>query len=280
MLEQAPKDCLTGFFSREALEPFLDEILSQVKLKKNYFSIALIDLDHFKKFNDKYGHLFGDEVLKYASSTLKLTFFAKGYQIFRYGGDEFIVAFVDTDPKEVLRLVRQCIYNLLRRPFLLANKFYKVTFSCGIAIFPNDAKTKEELIKKADEAMYFAKRHGRNRIVLASKIKFLKLRGLFLFFLIAAVIGGVIALVYKLSFKVVIQPTVDRMKDLKITTKPENLDTLILKNGGVFEGRILSEAEDKVVLNVYFDKEEGTIVFNKSEIAQIKYGGKEALEKK
>ena len=270
MPEQIPKDCLTGFFLRQALEPFLEGVITEAQLREKHFSLALIDLDHFKKFNDKFGHPFGDEILKYAASTLKLTFFEQGYQIFRYGGDEFIVVFVDKAPKEAVRSVRQCMHNLLHRPFLMANKFYKVGLSCGIVSFPGDAQTKGELIKKADEAMYFAKRHGRNRIVLYARIKLLRLQLFFVFLFFALVLGFIGLSVYQRFFKAV----ENKMRSLRIIPKPKDLDMVILKNGGVFEGRILSEVGNNVVLNVYFDKEEGTMLFNKAEIAQIKYNGK------
>src|SRR4030042_285137 len=276
MPEQAPRDCLTGFFLRQALEPFLEGVITEAQLREKHFSLGLIDLDHFKKFNDKFGHPFGDEILKYAASTLKLTFFEQGYQIFRYGGDEFIVVFVDKTPKEAVRSVRQCMYNLLHRPFLMANKCYKVGLSCGIVSFPGDAKTKEELIKRADEAMYFAKRHGRNRIVLYNRIKLLKLQLFFVFLFFLFLLGFIGLFVYQRSFKVI----QNKMRSLRIIPKPKDLDTVILKNGGVFEGRILSEIGDKVVVTVYFDKEEGSMLFDRSEIAQIKYGQKEPGENK
>lgn len=133
MLEQAPKDFLTGFFSRDSLGGFLENIIIESNLKKKIFTIALIDLDRFKRFNDKFGHAFGDEVLKYATSTLRLTFHNEQCYLFRFGGDEFIAVFPDKEPQEILRLFKRCNYNMLHRHFLYANKLYKVTISCGIA---------------------------------------------------------------------------------------------------------------------------------------------------
>jgi len=274
MLEHGQKDYLTGFFTREALNSFLAELITESLSKKKRFSLALIDLERFKKFNDRYGHAFGDEVLKYATSTLRLTFLESACYLFRYGGDEFIAVIPDKDPREAFRLLRQCGHNLARRPFLFANKCYKITASCGIAVFPADGKNAEELIKKADEAMYFSKRHGRNLTTLAGRIRFLKFRNALLIVTSSVLILCSFYIYYQQSFKKVIQPTVDQMQYLRIITKPANLDTIVLKSGVVFEGRIISEAEGKVVVSLYMEKGEGSAVFDRSEIAEIKYGNR------
>jgi diguanylate cyclase (GGDEF)-like protein len=279
MPEELRRDGLTGFYVREELVLFLARLMAGAKEDEKGFSIALIDLDHFKKFNDKHGHLFGDEILKYATSTLRLTFYESQCSFFRYGGDEFIAVFPGRDPKGVFAFIRQCQYNLFRRPCLFENKFYRVTISCGIAGFPSHAKTPEELIQKADEAMYFSKRNGRNMITLIDKIPYLKFRKTFmqvagLLFLVAAIL-----ILYRLSFNKIIKPTIGQIEKLKIVTKPENLDTIILKNGVVFEGQILSETDGKVLFNLYVDRGEGRTVFDKREIAQIKRAPKASPQK-
>lgn len=278
MVEQMQKDCLTGFFARESLSPFLERLVLEAKLGQKKFSLALIDLDRFKNFNDKFGHIFGDEILKYATSTLRLTFSMDICYFFRYGGDEFIGVFPGKEPKEILRLGQQCNYNLLHRPFLYANKFYKITMSCGISCFPTDATTAEELIKKADEAMYFSKRSGRNLITLASRIKYLKFRRIAFLITSIIIILYSVLLFYKLSFKKIIQPAVRQIQNIKIITKPENLDTVILKSGAVLEGNIVYEDRGKVTLKLYLEKGEGITNFDKSEIAQIKYGSGNAIK--
>lgn len=268
MLDQTQVDSLTGCFVRGALSPFLERLIIEGKAKAKNFTMALIDLDHFKKFNDKYGHLFGDEILKYVTSTLRMTFSEQPCSFFRYGGDEFIGAFFDAVPKEILRLLRQCNYNLVHRPFLFKNKFYRITLSCGIASFPYDGNTVEELIKKADEAMYLSKRYGRNRVILASRIKYLKLVRIF----IAIVSIATVCCSLFITYIRIIQPVVNRIKGGEFVVKPNKLDTVILKSGLVLEGRVLEETADKVILNLSLGKGEGLVTFNKSEISQIRYG--------
>ncbi len=268
MLDQTQVDSLTGCFVRGALSPFLERLIIESKAKAKNFTMALIDLDRFKKFNDKYGHLFGDEILRYVTSTLRMTFSEQQCSFFRYGGDEFIGAFFDTAPKEILRLLLQCNYNLVHRPFLFKNKFYRITLSCGIASFPYDGNTMEELIKKADDAMYLSKRYGRNRVTLASRIKYLKLLRMFIVIVSIATVCGSLFITYIR----IIQPAVSRFQDGEFVVKPNKLDTVILKSGLVLEGRILEETADKVILNLFLGKGEGSVTFNKSEISQIRYG--------
>ena len=119
IFEKAQIDFLTGFFLRESFGPFLEKAIREATATKGIITLALVDLDKFKKYNDNYGHDFGDEILKYAASTIRLTMDENQTYFFRYGGDEFIVVFVGKGPKEVYQLMRSCKNNLLRRPFLL-----------------------------------------------------------------------------------------------------------------------------------------------------------------
>lgn len=272
MLEQAQKDYLTGFFLRAALLPFLEKLILEANPQGRHFSLAVIDLDRFKKFNDKFGHIFGDEILKYAAATLRLTFSETQSHCFRYGGDEFIAVFPNLEPREAFHLLRQCGYNLVHRPFLFKNKLYRITFSTGISSFPPEGKTPEELIKKADQAMYFSKRRGRSLVTLAGRIKFLKLRRFFIQIISAGLILCAAFILYQGLLKKFVQPAVSKIKGMRITTKPKDLDKIILKNGTIFEGYIVAENNNEIILNLYLDKEEGTMSFNKNEIAQIEFG--------
>ena len=103
ILDSTHKDALTGFYRREELVPYLEESLSASQTNQNSTSVIIIDLDHFKKFNDRYGHQFGDEVLKHLSNLLRYTIQDKG-AIFRYGGDEFVVVLPVLTGKESFKL--------------------------------------------------------------------------------------------------------------------------------------------------------------------------------
>lgn len=272
MIEQVQKDHLTGFFLREALDSFLDKLMAEADSKGTSFSIALIDLDKFKRYNDKFGHLFGDEVLKYAAGIFRLTFYGDPRYYYRYGGDEFVIIFPDTKAQEAGHFLHQCIYNTFQQPFLFENNFYKITMSFGVASYPRDGRTRGELIKRADEAMYYSKRTGTNQVTLANNLSHLKVRR---WTMILGVIAGLVLvglITYKFTFKTIIKPTMRGVKSIKIVTKPGDLDLIILKNGSLYEGRIVKETDDTVVLDLYMEKGQGTMTFKKAEVLKIKYG--------
>ena len=167
---QFQKDFLTGFFLRNYLNEFLDYFPRDENKKTAAFSIALIDLDKFKKFNDTYGHDCGDEILKHVTNNFREVLKDDCYY-FRLGGDEFLIVFPNKSPKETYKLMRLCARSMVLRPFFYKNRFFKLAFSCGISTCPLDATRASDLLKKADEAMYYSKKCGRNRTTVASRIK-------------------------------------------------------------------------------------------------------------
>lgn len=275
------RDVLTGFYTRETLFSYIESLVSASQGEAKPFSLAIIDLDHFKKFNDTYGHPFGDEILRYTTSTLRLTIYESQCRFFRYGGDEFIGVFPGQAPKDVLHLMRQAHYNLYRRPFLFENKFYKITLSCGLAGFPADAMTTDELIKRADEALYFAKRSGRNQSVVFDKISYLKAKKLGKIISLICFIAVLLFVGYKYLYKKVIQPQVGQIKGIKLVTRPQSFDTVILKNGQVFEGNIVAETKSRLILDLYFEKGgKGRMTFKKDEIEEVKRSDRPANKTK
>ena len=272
--EEAQVDYLTGFYSRESLNTYLEELMRDAALDKKIFSIALIDLDRFKEFNDRFGHSLGDDILKYTSNMIRLTLIAENIRAFRYGGDEFIIIFTDKKPKETDRLLHNCSRHMNYRLFLYKNKFHRVriTMSCGVAGFPDDGRTAEDLIRRADEAMYFSKRSGRNRIALARNIKYLRLRNALVIIPLIFFIAW-FSLKNQAVFKEIRQVVIKYVKDFRIVTKPpkQEIDRVILKNGRTIEGHIVKETEKEVIINLYLEKGEGTTKFYKSEILNIEY---------
>lgn len=263
------KDSLTGCYLRESLDLLLRQLITDSNKNKRVFSVALIDLDHFKKFNDKFGHLFGDEVLKYTASVLGLTFYMDPYHLFRYGGDEFVAVFPDVEPGEAFHLLRHCVHNMKHRQFLFKNRLYKIAISTGISGYPYDGGTPEELIQKADQAMYYSKRHSCNLVTLAGKIRYLRWRNFIVITTSIFIIAWSAFVLYQLKLKKIIAPSLAQIKNIKIITRPRNLDAIILKDGTIFEGRILEETKDKVILSLYLQKGEGRSTFDRSDIERI-----------
>ena len=270
MKENEGKDFLTGFSLRKAFGSFLKDLVDYAKQKDKNFSLIFLDLDHFKPFNDKYGHPFGDEVLKYVSSSLRLSFQGSSCDVFRYGGDEFIVVLPEKDPKEAMSLVMRFKNTMARRPFLFGGKFFKITVSCGIAGFPTDADAIEPLIAKADAALYYSKNHGRDICTLAGSMKHKFVRNLSLRVGVTCLVLGVGFLLYTFVLKGVIHRAVNLISHIKVSTAPAKQDIIIMKDGTVRRGTILSETDKGITLGLKVDKGSVSIYLAKSEIGEIK----------
>ena len=168
--EQAIRDSLTNLFNRRYLEETLDRELSRAGRENYPVCIIMIDLDHFKKVNDTYGHEAGDLVLKAIADTLSEQS-RRGDFACRYGGEEFVIAMpnitMDTAYERAENL-RQ-VLTLLRVPF--EHYELSVTISVGIACYPENGGTREEILRAADQAMYAAKDAGRDHILSYNQLR-------------------------------------------------------------------------------------------------------------
>ena len=125
------RDYLTNCYTKEELKPLLNKILFESGAYKKAFSILVIDVDKFKSFNDKYGHLCGDEVLKYFSSTLRLSLEGVENMPFRFGGDEFVIVFPKATANEAYLHAVKIMKNVRSRHFLLKGHQFLMSFSGG-----------------------------------------------------------------------------------------------------------------------------------------------------
>ncbi|KTD57184.1 regulatory protein (GGDEF domain) [Legionella sainthelensi] len=168
---QSMRDPLTGLYNRRYLEDFLLKQIHQSERTKSPISLLMLDLDHFKKINDTYGHDAGDVALKELGKILHEDI-RVGDVAARYGGEEFIVAFYNTDEKTIktrAESIREAVSRLQIK--YGAQPVGPITISIGVAVYPADGRTTTELIESADKALYFAKTNGKNRIVLYSEIE-------------------------------------------------------------------------------------------------------------
>lgn len=159
-------DSLTGLLNHTSSKQRLDAALAKAQAGKQPVAVAMIDIDHFKKVNDTYGHPMGDQVIRALAWLLKQRL-RKSDIIGRYGGEEFIVGLVGTPPGsawEVLDRIR-IDFGQIRHPH--GDDHFHTTFSSGVAHFPAIGD-REDLVKVADEALYEAKRGGRNQVVSVS----------------------------------------------------------------------------------------------------------------
>ena len=163
----AIRDGLTGLFLRRHMNERLTQEINRSALKNKDMSFMMIDLDHFKQYNDTYGHIAGDIVLRAVAGMLLEHFDKPGDLVCRYGGEEFCVLLPDCSKSKAAELANAVRKKIASREIVLRRQKTHITASIGVASFPADAKLKEALIERADEALYKAKEAGRNRVVEA-----------------------------------------------------------------------------------------------------------------
>jgi diguanylate cyclase (GGDEF)-like protein len=156
-------DGLTGIFNRRFFELRIVEEMDRARRFQSGMAVLMVDIDQFKRLNDEFGHLLGDEVLRQVSSIFHQQL-RKIDVVCRYGGEEFAILLSQTNPQHALavaeklrRLVESWQFPGVPRP---------VTISAGVATFPDHGSSRDELVKSADAGLYAAKQGGRNRVLL------------------------------------------------------------------------------------------------------------------
>ena len=161
-------DPLTNLYNRRHCQEVVVREFSRAKRYTSDLSIAMFDIDNFKKINDNYGHQFGDEVLKQVSkiilSSLRNTDFA-----FRYGGEEILAVLTNSSAEKALIPIERIRAKIENYPFEFNDEDIKVTISAGISSTQEEFSSAEQLTRIADEALYKAKNSGKNKVVLAEK---------------------------------------------------------------------------------------------------------------
>lgn len=161
----ATTDGLTELYNHRYFQEQMILHVENCKRYNNKFSLILIDIDFFKKFNDMFGHQSGDAVLRQVSQRLKRNVRATDF-VCRYGGEEMSIILPNTDKDEALITAQKICQTIAEKPFKLVNdKESNVTVSLGVATYPDDGETPDTIIEEADKRLYFAKEHGRNQVV-------------------------------------------------------------------------------------------------------------------
>ncbi|MEA9906179.1 diguanylate cyclase [Xanthomonas campestris pv. raphani] len=161
---QSIRDALTGLYNRRYLEEALSHELARCARRDLPLSVLMLDVDHFKQFNDGQGHAGGDLLLA-AVGELLLTRLRAEDVACRYGGEEFTVILPETDGEEAMRVAEQIRGHIAALAVSDGQRALpRVTASIGVASFPADGELGSALIQKADAALYVAKRQGRNRV--------------------------------------------------------------------------------------------------------------------
>ncbi len=165
LLEISNTDPLTGLYNRRYLMENLDKEFQRVRRKESELALIIIDLDHFKSINDTYGHQQGDEVL--VEVALQMQKHLRSYDIAaRYGGEEFVAVLPESSKEEAMHVAERLRASVEALGFSGdSGQHIVVTISLGVAVFPSPkVDCIDSLIRQADEALYRAKRNGRNQV--------------------------------------------------------------------------------------------------------------------
>lgn len=165
-------DSLTGLSNFRYFQVQIKEEISRAARYKSVFALLIVDIDHFKHFNDTNGHQMGNEILKQVANTLKETLRPQDF-IARYGGEEFVIMLPETS-RENAAVAAERLREAVEQSEFPGGQNQpqgRVTVSLGGAVYPKDASVAGRLIEKADKGLYEAKRNGRNRVVWADAVK-------------------------------------------------------------------------------------------------------------
>lgn len=172
--QQARRDALTQLANRHSFQAELERSIRWSDEAAQPCSLVLVDLDHFKSINDRYGHLAGDEALRTVASLLQETISGWGTRrpavVARYGGEEFAVLLPDTGPDEAEQIARHLVSEVRSCHITYDNREIPVTISAGFATCPDHGQTERQLVAAADSALYHAKQSGRNRACSADEV--------------------------------------------------------------------------------------------------------------
>ncbi|MCW8906570.1 MAG: diguanylate cyclase [Sedimenticola sp.] len=166
---EAFTDALTGLHNRHAFDSRLDEEFSRWNRYRNPLCLIVVDVDHFKRVNDTYGHLAGDKVLQVIGSHLKRATRKVDFAA-RYGGEEFVILLPEVNLKGARAVAEKIRTAIEEKPFHSGNNRVSITVSCGVASF-REGDGRKTPFERADEALYLAKRSGRNRCCTEQQLR-------------------------------------------------------------------------------------------------------------
>jgi diguanylate cyclase (GGDEF)-like protein len=168
--QQAIRDPLTGLYNRRYLFETIEQELSRASRRNQSIGILMVDIDHFKKFNDEFGHDIGDFILSEFGRLIKMIIRNEDIAC-RFGGEEFTILLPETGRDEAFRVAEKIRIKIRDYDFILKNRSYgPIKLSVGVVSFPENGKTADHLLKMADNALYEAKQAGRDRVVLAENL--------------------------------------------------------------------------------------------------------------
>ena len=164
--DTAMRDGLTALYNRRAFDKHLEEAISRENRQNGKFALILLDIDHFKKLNDTFGHPAGDATLRHTSKVM-IAHLRTSDQAARFGGEEFALILPATEEAGAVLLAERVRGAIETSPLVFEGAKLGVTVSLGVAVWPRDGEGKGEIVAAADRALYAAKQGGRNRVEVA-----------------------------------------------------------------------------------------------------------------
>jgi two-component system, sensor histidine kinase LadS len=164
--ELSDTDSLTDLRNRRFLDSFLNREVTRCFRYQHPLAVVLLDIDHFKRFNDQHGHQIGDDCLRMVADQLRHCVARDSDVVARYGGEEFCVVLPETELEGARAVAERIRRRISETPFRITNEKVQVTVSVGVTcMIPDSPKVESRLLQRADEALYQAKGDGRNRVV-------------------------------------------------------------------------------------------------------------------
>ena len=158
------RDPLTGIGNRSAMDAYFEREVKLARRQQTPLSILILDIDHFKKVNDTFGHSCGDTALKHTSRQIKNSL-RETDQVFRYGGEEFVALLNGADIKSAQMTAERIRSNVASNPIIEGSRSIQVTLSAGVSTLHQNNDDAQSLFVRADRALYKAKNNGRNRVM-------------------------------------------------------------------------------------------------------------------
>ncbi len=166
----AKRDGLTGLYNRRILNKFMEKYRhADAELKKERVAAAMFDIDNFKSINDTYGHLFGDAVIVAVSAVIRKISEEHGCASYRYGGEEFVILFINKSFDEVVKVVEQIHKEIREQKITLGEQSVYINTSAGVSFYPEQSTEQAVVIDNADRAMYISKTTGKGKITIDEK---------------------------------------------------------------------------------------------------------------
>ena len=167
--DMAKKDGLTKIYNRIYFNQFYPLLKEEILKENGKLTVAMLDIDHFKNVNDTYGHLAGDEAIKFVAGVDgKYAKKNKGTAV-RFGGEEFLLILKDVGIDETLNILKEMHEEIRTNPVEFEDLVINLNTSMGLASYPETCSDIHEVVDRADKAMYYSKEHGRGRITIDGK---------------------------------------------------------------------------------------------------------------